>query len=375
MVVVYGLIEKFELSRWGVIPVHVKEEHPELQKILTSISDSKVGLELDESFKRSRKYESVLIETPLIHMNIYNQLRKNNKIIPLEETCVIDEYAEATLKLLSMKETSTLEQFKQSVIVDHFHKIIRDDMIRRNVKANNLDFVFVGGAHAHNLSFVDGFENVFLEIITNQSAVEKYANMAFSSATSEKKLDSLLKKAPAIKYSFVNAKELKDYEKNDEVYALEGLEQVRRLHSIITTGRIDTKKVPDYVGSWSLSGVYPPIYGLFEMFIQKNDSGNIEGVIKDVLGDASFKGVVDEGRLFFSKIYTRVYDENTFLNVPIDYSSLKSNNIPTCFEGRYALPDTNGGDFLIAPYSPKILSAFTDSENSSEIIKTLKKNT
>jgi hypothetical protein len=64
-------------------------------------------------------------------------------------------------------------------------------------------------------------------------------------------------------------------------------------------GRI-THAIPTYIGTWSPN--YPTT-GLFEMFVEKRVGVRISGTIKDVIGTASFDGIIRGSTISFSKQY------------------------------------------------------------------------
>jgi len=81
------------------------------------------------------------------------------------------------------------------------------------------------------------------------------------------------------------------------VFERESLERALRL---IRQGRIVTGKVPDFVGTWNLNN---PHEGYFELFISRNNNGNVSGTIEDCLGTGDFNGVMADTEFRFLKNY------------------------------------------------------------------------
>jgi len=75
-------------------------------------------------------------------------------------------------------------------------------------------------------------------------------------------------------------------------------ELLKRRHRAVTRGRILSRGMPDYIGTWDL---VIPSRGLFEIYVDKKDE--IHGRIEDILGTAEFVGRIAENNAIFSKKY------------------------------------------------------------------------
>ncbi len=88
-----------------------------------------------------------------------------------------------------------------------------------------------------------------------------------------------------------------------------------RRHMAEVEGRI-THAIPTYIGTWSPN--YPTT-GLFEMFVEKRVGVRISGTIKDVIGTASFDGIirsntVHDGIIGATTIhFSKQYDQDAIL--------------------------------------------------------------
>lgn len=75
-------------------------------------------------------------------------------------------------------------------------------------------------------------------------------------------------------------------------------ELLERRYRAITEGRIMSKGIPEYIGTWDL---VIPARGLFEIYVDKRD--DVHGRIEDTLGTADFVGRITENNAVFSKKY------------------------------------------------------------------------
>jgi hypothetical protein len=77
------------------------------------------------------------------------------------------------------------------------------------------------------------------------------------------------------------------------------LEMKKRLIKAKELGRVIPEKIPDFIGNFDNG--YPR--GIFEMFIEEREGSNISGTIEDCYGTATFKGVLSETEISFTKHY------------------------------------------------------------------------
>ncbi len=78
-----------------------------------------------------------------------------------------------------------------------------------------------------------------------------------------------------------------------------------------------TKKDPDYVGIWDL---LCPSKGFFEMFVQREENnGKIQGTIEDCLGSAKFSGSLVDGKIGFTKRYSKKLSSEDAIKTNINY--------------------------------------------------------
>lgn len=78
-------------------------------------------------------------------------------------------------------------------------------------------------------------------------------------------------------------------------------ELLERRYRAITEGRIMSKGIPEYTGTWDL---VIPAKGLFEIYVDRVDKkGTIYGHIEDTLGTANFVGLFTENNVEFYKKY------------------------------------------------------------------------
>ncbi len=126
-------------------------------------------------------------------------------------------------------------------------------------------------------------------------------------------------------------------------------ESLMRRYRAITEGRITEGTKPAYVGTWDL---YIPEQGLFELFVNKKEGDQAEGVIEDILGTATFTGSLNDEDIIFRKEY--VYDQSLDVVGPggIIYIGHKRNGR---FEGEYETGG-NTGKFTLAKDASLALS-------------------
>lgn len=77
------------------------------------------------------------------------------------------------------------------------------------------------------------------------------------------------------------------------------LEMRKRLINAEILGRIVPEKSPNYIGNFD----HDYSKGVFEMYIERNEGGNIRGTIEDVYGTATFEGVLSHTEISFTKHY------------------------------------------------------------------------
>lgn len=77
------------------------------------------------------------------------------------------------------------------------------------------------------------------------------------------------------------------------------LEMRKRLINAKELGRIVPEKNPNFIGNFD----HGFSKGIFEMYIDENEGGNIKGKIEDVYGTATFEGVLSDTEISFTKHY------------------------------------------------------------------------
>lgn len=103
---------------------------------------------------------------------------------------------------------------------------------------------------------------------------------------------------------------------------LDQREAILRQYRAVTLGRIDTdetpgwNKTPAWIGSWT---PHCRPEGLFEVYPVIGTDIFSEGVIRDALGDASYRGRFDQDRVGFTKKYHRILANPA--GVPLRYES------------------------------------------------------
>lgn len=373
MVKVYGLMEKLHLHRWGIIPVDVKEEHPDLWKVVESIENSRVGVELFEKALREQPVKlgklNVLIQQ--IYLDLYKKLKDKNEICFLDDESAYVEMDD----LIVDENASKLEKFKANIKSNYIYYIKRDNLITEQIRKQNPDFIFVGGAHAYNMYKRRGADGVLIEVPVNKGEVIRDVNMAFDYASSEEGLEAHLSTIPPLNYSLFGINDLPPditEELEGEISSLLGL---GRLYNLITKGRISSEdRTPDFIGTWtSASRIRVPAEGFFEIYLDnfRKDTGLIEGTIKDYLGDAEFNGHIRNSEIFLIKEYTKRFNVDGG-PVPgrIVFEGCNKGNL---YIGQYRaveVPDVNG-EFILVKQKPGIEQRIIESENREQLISQL----
>ncbi len=112
-----------------------------------------------------------------------------------------------------------------------------------------------------------------------------------------------------------------------QVYEREVLKREIRL---IESGRVVNTRDPDFVGLWDIQ---TPFHGYFEMFVDtRGANGNISGTIEDLIGSATFEGIVSDGEIRFRKKY--IAHSPDALREEIDYVGRKSGRF---YRGNYGV--------------------------------------
>lgn len=83
---------------------------------------------------------------------------------------------------------------------------------------------------------------------------------------------------------------------------------IERRYKSVKEGRI-TDGSPNYIGTWDLK-VEPR--GLFEFYLDGGvgEDGKIKGTIEDCFGTATFSGEINSGKISFTKVYVKVYNND-----------------------------------------------------------------
>jgi len=187
------------------------------------------------------------------------------------------------------------EELREEVARRRIHEIERDDLLLSTIKSLGVDVAIVGIGHADYW-------------MANRQAISKKLGISFDDYSTDlsiqepgiHKIQQAFTKNPQI--NFRNA------------YNRISLERIIRL---LEGGRLTDKK-PDLVGTWDVSN---PIKGYFEVFMTREGNA-ISGEIVDCLGDAEFKGFIDDGRVEFAKNYLSHRCSEGASNGEINYEGL-----------------------------------------------------
>lgn len=371
MVKIYGLIEMMNFSRWGVMPVEVKEEHPDLWDIVSKIKNSKVGIELwDDVISKPIKKGKVTFLIPKIHLDLYERLKdKNNIICFLDDRKVFEEYAKLLNKGIKKKNPSLIEETKEQIKANYLYYIKRDKIIKEKIEKQNPEVAFIGSAHAEHIYFQNTEHDIFVEVPNNKEEIMKEMDLALTCASTEEALDVFLKNLPPLTYSLFDIKDLPEKfvggleaQRNNSV-------KIERLHNIINESMVvKRKKEPDFIGTWTMDE-RPPLLGFFEMYINNKYGDRFTGEIKDSLGDSNFHGTFKEDGINFTKEYAKKRD-GIAIGGRIIYRGNRANRF---YIGKYfSLEKPHGkGDFLMIKHTPGLEKKIIESENSKQLITNL----
>lgn len=119
-----------------------------------------------------------------------------------------------------------------------------------------------------------------------------------------------------------------------------------RRYTAVTIGRIDSSRIPEYIGYYKYNEDSAPEEGLFEMYIDA--TGPFQGQVVDCLGDAQFSnGTVTADHVSFRKIYKR---NGVILSKPIVYKGEKRGDE---YQGAW-IGEKSSGTFVLRAYKPGV---------------------
>ena len=375
MVKIYGLMEKTGLYRWGIIPVTVKEDHPDLWKVTDNLKGAKIGIELNEGANKKITVGTFSTITPEIYINLYNRLKQNNRIQFLDNETIMDFAGvteENSKKLADELDSSRLKRFKLAVKEAYFSRIKRTKTMIEKIKKEQPDVAFIGAAHAYDLYFNHDEKDVLIESTNNLDEISKDIDMAFNAASTDENLKTFLRGVGPLTYSLSSVENLPENRKPEfERERIENL-GIENLYKIIETGTFsEENKKPNYVGSWSLDSQLNniPLRGFFEVYVNNKEGDKLEGIIKDDNGNAKFSGILNENKIEFIKEY---YKQGILFGAPslpgeIIYKGSKNNGF---YLGNYQsekCPDESGG-FVLFEYSPEAVQKILNSEDKEQLL-------
>lgn len=372
MIKIYGLYEKYSFYGWGVIPVKVKEKHPDLWGIAKKLKNSKIGIELAENFQQKHENADIRWITPRIYTELYRKLNGKNTIYFLENQEIFDNLSGILLNQVNnKKDTPNLERFKSKINYDYSYKVERSKRIIEQIEKQNPDFSFMGNAHACYIHKNYNLNDIFMEVPQNLDIIMDEINFAFKSASSDEELKINLKNIPSLSYSFFNAKDLPSEAAKEYEYTISEMQGIERLFNIINRGQVSERnREPDFIGTWSLDKSSMPLLGFFEMYAANKDGDKINGIVRDALGDAEFHGVLKNDGINFTKTYTNRFEAFHPLSGEIIYSACKINGF---YRGTFESREQRGRTkyFMLFKYSPCLEQKIINSENEEQLLSKL----
>jgi len=359
---IYGVFE--EVSFRGLFhTANVNEKHPDLFDIVNNTKDCKIGIESfgNENYPKVKAGE-VGTKSPKIYSELYNALKENNKVILLDTE--FEKFHESIKKEFP-KERLTLpnERYRFNIKSQHYVQIKRTDVELSNIRKENPDAAFVGGAHAYDM-YCEGEKEVFMEYPLNLEEVTDKVNRAFKYCDNEDIIKGALKSID-LSYGLCHIENLSQEQKEELRKISKGVEKIRRLYDYMENKPYE--KNPDFIGTWSLyknNG----LEGFFEMYIDQRDGDQIKGLIKDSLGNAKFNGKINDWEVQFNKEYTYIFDDRNGYELVV-YQGCRDGQ--DSYKGKFKFP--NGSifkplPFVLCRYSPEMQKKIVDVKDREEII-------
>lgn len=238
---------------------------------------------------------------------IINLLRSQGReIIFLENKQVYKKYIDALIKQLKWREKEIYQESKESnfdynvkhskhfsklykleILARKIHEIDRDTAMLKAIKDLGIDVALVGKGHSDYW-------------FAKREFVETVHGVKFDSYSSNEMMPDFVPGATRFLPFEINA-----VPNPQLLFDYTGL---LRAYYAVMKGKITDKK-PAYIGAWDL---IEPAKGLFELFIEKNENGNVSGTIEDCLGTATFKGELSNDKFNFVKTYS-TYGHGAYL--------------------------------------------------------------
>ena len=296
----------------------------ELLNMLRDIPKRRVGVERllpEEENEVRQEYYSIGEELGLnLGLNSFHEYwtgiiecchEAGHEVVHIEDKEMWRKYLKSSVEAIKIKEEnffhegeSDLEyhrrlctrnvRLRDSIInLRYIHEIERDELMLQTIR--DLDIAIVGRGHSDFwIAEREKLEKQFGIQLGNYSTEEPDA----------KDVTQYTRELDAIFYS-------KGVSNTRIVYDREGLQ---RSANLMLTGNIVQDRTPSYVGVWDVSD---PSEGYFEMFVENEENGNIQGTIEDCLGSGVFTGSVDGNSFNFEKQYTN--HGTQAIQVPINY--------------------------------------------------------
>jgi len=363
---IYGIREKANFYRWGVIPVPVKENHSELLLKCSKIKKCNVGIEAIDNFRV--KFGNILFETSQIYRELYEKLKENNKMIFLDEGELYEEYGKL-IERIEMGKLPSVEDLKARIEAEYIYKNKRNQKILEKIEKEQVEIAFVGAAHAFYIHNKNKDVKVFVEYPANEEELAEYIDDVFKFSPNDKILEERLNLCPELNYNISDIERIPEQYLDNIKKAVLEMYGIERLHNLIRHGKIENERKPDFIGTWSVC-LHPaykdvPLRGFFEVFLD-------EKIIKDCLGDAKFEGIISEKKVEFKKRYTKKFPLfRRALEGEILYKGsfpIKIGGYEAIF-GRYGHPKDEGGFFLITEYSEEKAKTIINCSDLAEIMQ------
>jgi len=370
MVKIYGIYECYKFSNLRGEEIKIKEEHAELWEIIDSITESRIGVEMDENLPRSVRRNPQALEDLKIHFDIKERLKDRNTVISFADNKGFSKYKRLLKKAELIEKVSKLKSLKNRTLANHYFYIGQHEVMAANILKANLDFAFMGAEHArymhqHNIS-----DEVFIEYPSNIESVENMIERNFLYSYSEEQFKKSLKadmKFNPLRYRLINIKDMpkeiydKYHRENDETVMF-----TKKLHNLITNGTITKReRTPDYIGTWGLTK-FLPVSGIFEMYIDSKDGEDVQGRIIDSLGDALFLGEISEKSVSFKKMYDKSIDIAAKSEVIYEGSMTEAGFYKGTYGSRAAR-----GEFVLVKYKPGLEKRIINARDNKHLFRGL----